>query len=448
MIKKVILSTVLWLGLAIAAVGFTGCSVFMAAKQPDKKDLRVLEPGNSRSLVLSELGRPISTEIKDGKRVDIFKFTQGYSKAAKTGRAIFHGTADLMTLGLWEIVGSPTEAALDGKKMAYEISYDDNDRIEKVVPLFKTRRPATGSAAQKRVAVKTGGIPQKQGVKSQSGAQKHSTALQIKTDVHGFVQHWAVIVGISKYAYSGSNGLTNLIFADDDARTFARVLMRFGWSQSHIKLLVNEGATKRNITIALESWLTKAGPNDRLVLFWAGHAFPDPEDPEKIYFACYDTEISIPATGYRMDKVRDSLEEQKTKNVLVFADTCHAGKLITRGERAIGLLPSIDKMKREKKIPKGWIFMVGADADRKAIEHTSWTNGAFTHSLIKGLRGAADGYQSVGRKDHIITMGELRAYMNTAMPEETHRVLGVAKRPVITTSTGDPDIWNQTLHVK
>ena len=92
--------------------------------------------------------------------------------------------------------------------------------------------------------------------------------------------------------------------------------------------------------------------------------------------------------------------------------------------------------------------MVGADADRNAIEHTSWTNGAFTHSLIKGLKGAADGYQSVGRKDDIITMGELRAYMNTEMPAETHRVLGVAKRPVITTSSGDPDIWNLTLQLK
>lgn len=257
-----------------------------------------------------------------------------------------------------------------------------------------------------------------------------------------------MIVGISTYRYAGPNGLTNLIYADDDARAFARTMVKLGWSQSHIKLLVNEEATKRNITIALESWLTKAGPNSRLVLFWAGHAFPDPENFEKIYFACYDTDLSIPATGYRMDRVRSALEEQKSKNVLLFADTCHAGKLITRGERGISVLPSIDKMAREKKIPKGWIFMVGADADRKAIEHTSWTNGAFTHSLIKGLRGSADGYQSAGRKDNIVTMGELRTYMNSAMPTETQRVLGVAKRPVITTSTGDPGIWNLTLHAK
>ena len=104
--------------------------------------------------------------------------------------------------------------------------------------------------------------------------------------------------------------------------------------------------------IALESWLSKAGPNDQVVLFWAGHGFPDPEDPEKVYFACYDTDISIPATGYRMDKVRTALEERKSKNVILLADTCHAGKLITRGERGISIVPQLDKMKRENKIPK------------------------------------------------------------------------------------------------
>ena len=261
-------------------------------------------------------------------------------------------------------------------------------------------------------------------------------------------KRWAVIIGISNYKYSGQNGLNNLIFADDDAKAFARTLQRLGWSDSHINILINKKATQRNILIALESWLTKAGPNDQIVLFWAGHGFPDPEDPEKVYFACYDTDIRIPATGYRMDRVRSILEERNTKNVIVFADTCHAGKLITRGQRGISIVPNIEKMRREQSIPKGWIFMVGADTDRQAIEHTSWTNGAFTHSLIKGLSGEADGFQSSGVVDGTVTLGELRSYMNTAMPDETHKVLGVAKRPVITTSTGDPDIWNLTLQIK
>lgn len=275
-----------------------------------------------------------------------------------------------------------------------------------------------------------------------------STATKIIEDGSTMKRNWAVIIGISKYQHSGQSGLTNLIFADDDAKAFARVLGDLGWTESHIRLLVNEEATQRNIMIALESWLTKAGPNDQIVLFWAGHGFPDPEDPEKVYFACYDTDISIPATGYRMDKVRDALEERRPRNVVLLADTCHAGKLITRGVRGISIVPEIDKMHREQDVPKGWIFMVGAETDRQAIEHSSWSNGAFTHCLLNALSGGADGYLSSGAKDGIVTMGELRVYLNNVMPDETQRVLGTAKRPLVTTSTGDPDIWNLTLQAK
>jgi len=259
---------------------------------------------------------------------------------------------------------------------------------------------------------------------------------------------YAIIIGISQYKNSGSNGFPELAFADDDAESFRDMLLRLGWSSSHIKLLVNENAERNDILIALESWLTKVGPDDMIVLFWSGHGFPDPEDPEKVYFACYDTKINIPATGYRMDRVRSILRERNAKNVVVFADTCHAGKLITRSARGIKLTTYVQKMKREKRVPRGWIFMVGADTDRQAIEHSSWSNGAFTHTLLKALGGEADGYESVSPKDGTVSMRELRSYMESVMPDETQRVLGVAKRPIVTTSSGDPNIWNITLNRK
>ena len=256
---------------------------------------------------------------------------------------------------------------------------------------------------------------------------------------------YALVIGISQYKYAKQGGLTNLIYADDDAIAIVRSLKELGWSDSRIRILINEEATKRNIEIALESWLSKAREGNMIVIFWSGHGFPDPEDPEKVYFACYDTIMNIPATGYRMDRVRSILEEHRARNVIVLADTCHAGKLITRGERAISIVPQIEKMRREQSIPRGWVFMVGADSDRLAIENSSWTNGAFTHCLVEALSGKADGFESVGPKDGIVTMREVRAYLNSVMPNETQRILGVAKRPVITTSTGDPHIWNLSL---
>lgn len=122
--------------LALLAALLNGCSVYMAAHQPEKKNLEVLKAGTPRSLVLAEIGQPRATETRDGKRVDVFSFVQGYSKGNKTGRAVFHGAADVLTIGLWEVVGTPAEAAFDGKKLAFEVTYDGDNRVEKVVQLI------------------------------------------------------------------------------------------------------------------------------------------------------------------------------------------------------------------------------------------------------------------------------------------------------------------------
>lgn len=116
----------------------TSCSVYMAAKQPDKKDAELFRIGTRRSMLLAEFGFPIASEVrKDGKKYEIFSFTQGYSGGAKAGRAVFHGVADVLTLGLWEVIGTPAEGAFDGTEMAYQVRYDDDDRVDEVVLLKK-----------------------------------------------------------------------------------------------------------------------------------------------------------------------------------------------------------------------------------------------------------------------------------------------------------------------
>ena len=112
-----------------------GCSVYMSAKQPDKKDIDLFAEGTPRVLLLEEFGTPASTEVKDGHKVDIFSFVQGYSKGAKASRAVFHGAADILTLGLWEVVGTPAEAVFDGEKMAFEVTYDEKDKVKEAIAL-------------------------------------------------------------------------------------------------------------------------------------------------------------------------------------------------------------------------------------------------------------------------------------------------------------------------
>jgi len=108
----------------------SGCSVYMAAKQPTKKKLSVLSEGTPRSHVIAEIGAPIHTDdLEDGK-MDIYKFVQGYTKRAKVGRALVHGVADVFTLGIWEAVGTPIELVADGSEVTLEVFYDEDDRVK------------------------------------------------------------------------------------------------------------------------------------------------------------------------------------------------------------------------------------------------------------------------------------------------------------------------------
>lgn len=127
-----------WLVVLLAAsLCLQGCAVFMAAKQPGRKDISLFKTGVSRGELVAEFGAPTVSEKRDGKKYEIFKFTQGYSTGVKAGRAVFHGAADVFTLGLWEVIGTPTEAVFNGAEMAYEVSYDSNDCVDSVTLLKK-----------------------------------------------------------------------------------------------------------------------------------------------------------------------------------------------------------------------------------------------------------------------------------------------------------------------
>ena len=106
----------------------------MAAKQPGQKNVALFKEGTPRTMLLAEFGYPI-TETREGKKYEIYTFKQGYSTGAKVARALFHGAADVATLGLWEIVATPTESVFTGTDMAFEVSYDDANRINQVVAL-------------------------------------------------------------------------------------------------------------------------------------------------------------------------------------------------------------------------------------------------------------------------------------------------------------------------
>jgi hypothetical protein len=115
----------------------SGCSVFMAARQPSKKDVDLFKVGTPRGSLLAEFGEPAVNEVRDGKKFEEYRFINGYGTGAKAVRAVWHGACDVCSWGLWEIVGTPMEVFFNGDAMVYEVRYDENDRIDQVNLLKK-----------------------------------------------------------------------------------------------------------------------------------------------------------------------------------------------------------------------------------------------------------------------------------------------------------------------
>ena len=72
-----------------------------------------------------------------GRNTKIYKFVQGYGIGAKAERAVFHGAADVFTMGPWEVIGTPVEGTFSGDEMAYEVRCDDESRVDQVIALKK-----------------------------------------------------------------------------------------------------------------------------------------------------------------------------------------------------------------------------------------------------------------------------------------------------------------------
>ena len=118
-----------------------GCTATQqAANQPTLKDLSVLEPGTSRDLVILELGAPAETRTDGANKVDLFSFVQGYSKGTRIARVTGHAAGEVLTLGLWSLVGTPIEQSNNGTILGYKVSYDAEDKVLESVQLVEKDR--------------------------------------------------------------------------------------------------------------------------------------------------------------------------------------------------------------------------------------------------------------------------------------------------------------------
>lgn len=232
---------------------------------------------------------------------------------------------------------------------------------------------------------------------------------------------YAVVVGVSKYKNAGA-GLTNLRFADHDATAFRDFLLSpdgGSFPKENILFLVNEDATAENLRSALFTFLTKPRPQDLVVIYFAGHGAPDPNDERNLYLLTYDAKPdNMGGTAFLMSQLQDVFRLiLKAKRVVTFTDSCHSFGIsgARYGTPAAGN-NLVNQYVQQYARGEERAVMTASDVSQLSFESDKWGggHGVFTYFLLRGLAGAAD-----SNSDGTVTAGELFAYIHDKVAQET-----------------------------
>ncbi|MDA0329722.1 MAG: caspase family protein [Gemmatimonadetes bacterium] len=144
---------------------------------------------------------------------------------------------------------------------------------------------------------------------------------------------WAFIVGVSDYIHFEDVEGGDLPGAEHDARRIRDALvMRRGFPEENVRLVLNHDATKSAIREGITGWLVQnARPGDNVVIFFAGHGSQmwdesgDEDDGLDETLAPADANPTSTEFDISDDEFNDWLGLLPTDNVLVVLDNCNSG---------------------------------------------------------------------------------------------------------------------------
>jgi WD40 repeat protein/uncharacterized caspase-like protein len=250
---------------------------------------------------------------------------------------------------------------------------------------------------------------------------------------------YLVGVGVSQYV----DQRYQLQFASKDAQDVLNLLPQGKgktFSAAYTLALLNEDATREKI-LAARNFISRAGVDDIVVVFFAGHGLLDRD--ANFYFATVDTDFSAPSsraiTFQQLDMLLDGIP---ARHRLLLIDACHSGEMdpgaVGTGNRASGagkrgfgasvrssdsfqLLSSLFTDLRQN---SGTSVIAASQGWQFSYEDTPLKNGYFTHAVLEALQeGKADGNGSGN-----LTISELLAYVSNRVTELSNGAQSPAAR--------------------
>lgn len=229
---------------------------------------------------------------------------------------------------------------------------------------------------------------------------------------------WGLAIGVSRY----ENSSLELQFADKDALSLAQFLEEQEgqlFSEVRFKSLINENATRDRIIQGMTSHLGKAGPDDIVFIFIAGHGIKH-QRSGSYYFVPYNADSeSLLSKGLRMSDFEEAVKilSKDVNKVIIVMDTCHSGAMRI-GVRATGDGQNLAEALKEA---SGLFILSASKGGEESLEDEKYRlherdsgHGAFTYALIKGMSGKAN-YDG----DEYISLSELFQYVAKQVPRMT-----------------------------
>ncbi|MBV9624441.1 MAG: caspase family protein [Acidobacteria bacterium] len=207
---------------------------------------------------------------------------------------------------------------------------------------------------------------------------------------------WALVIGVGKF----HDGRLNLQYTTKDARDFAAALtdVNYGrFRQDHVRLLLDQDATTRNVKSELNQLARKAGRDDLVVIYLASHGSAREGDLGGVnYVVTYDTETDDPdglyATALPMVELVNAVRNRvKSRRAVVILDTCHSGGALTAGARgfkvaAVNPSAASDDTLNGLRQGEGRAVLTSSRVDESSYESSKLHNGYFTFYLIQALK--------------------------------------------------------------
>jgi Caspase domain len=231
-----------------------------------------------------------------------------------------------------------------------------------------------------------------------------------------FDRSYALLIGIGKY-----RSLPVLESPAKDVKKMAAFLAAQGFDE--VVSITDEAVTPETFRQPQKYFKNKVQADDRFLFYYSGHGMGFVEDGRtRGYFPLHDEVYNGNQRSIAMDSLVASMKSFTAQHLLVIVDSCFSGLAVDaielKGDAVTLRDPRIDQesLNRLSRGSARYLIMASR-ADEVSLAGRQWNGSLFTDTLLRGLRGGAESYQT-----HIVTTRALYAWLQRMVPDEAKKV--------------------------